>query len=63
MMLPKTACADAFGACNKITQNKTAKPRTASRFAIPPLLADPIPVSFMSIPTPTVEKPGPHQLQ
>jgi len=54
MMLPKTAWPDAVGACNKIAQNRTAKPRTTSRFAIPPLLADPSPVSFKSIPTPTV---------
>jgi hypothetical protein len=64
MMLPKTACPDTLGAFNKTAQNRTAKPRTASRFAIPPLLADPFPVSFKnSIPTPIVEKLGPQPIR
>src|SRR5271169_83963 len=49
MMLPKTACPDDVGVCSKIEQNRTPKPNTTSRFAIPPLLADPFPtfVSFL----------------
>jgi hypothetical protein len=46
MMLPKTACPDVVGVFSKIEQNRTAKPNTTSLFAIPPLLADPFPVSL-----------------
>jgi hypothetical protein len=47
MMLPKTACPDVVEVFSKIDQNKTANPNTTSRFAIPPLLADPFPHLFL----------------
>src|SRR5579872_4158601 len=48
MMLPKTACPDTAGAPNKNAQNRTANPTATNRFAIPPLLADPFPISLSS---------------